>query len=248
MARPSFKTNNLFIVVLLLAALIIVVVSFWSAKMNLGRKAVGSSIVRLTITSPSGASFKPGDTFSVVVNLISTQTKQVRVAGTDISFNPNVFNIESVACNANTFPSVAKATSQGGIINLSCYKPAGAFAQLSANQPVALGTITLKVKDTAPPGTARLAFIRTRIPEAGTSVDISDEGAGLNLTIIGSGLCSLKGSGDANCDDKITISDFMIWRDEFLSGNGRRSDFDGNSVVNVRDFLTWRTGFLRNFR
>lgn len=63
--------------------------------------------------------------------------------------------------------------------------------------------------------------------------------------------CSLKNQGDANCDGKINILDFNLWKNEFLSEleektTKRDSDFNKDNLVTILDFNIWRTGFLIN--
>lgn len=61
-------------------------------------------------------------------------------------------------------------------------------------------------------------------------------------------VCPKKSIGDADCDNKITINDFAIWKDEFISKKGRRSDFDRVGGVTIRDFGIWKVGFLSRLR
>lgn len=241
----SKKSNSLFVLLLLIIALAIVIVSFLSVKLNLGKKATGSGVVRVSVGNVSGRSLAPSGTLAFDVNLTSTQLKQVRVAGVDLSFNANVFSVQSVTCS-NNFPSTAKATSSGNKITLSCFRPAGAAFTLNSNQASILGTVRLQVKSGAPGGTTNISFSRIKIPEAGSSTDISDGGTGISVTISGSGQCSLKSSGDANCDGRIDIKDFYVWRREFLSRSGFSSDFNQSGTVDVRDFMLWRGGFLNS--
>lgn len=238
------KSNNLLILLLLIIALVIVFVSFLNVKVNLNKKASGSGVIRLSINNPRGTSIKSGDTFSIDINLASTWLKQVRVAGADLSFDLNVFSIQSVTCN-NNFPLTAKAVSLGNKISLSCFRPAGAAFALNPNQAAILGTIGLRVKESAPSGNTVISFSRTKIPEAGTSLDISDSGSAITYSVSGGGQCSLKNTGDANCDNRVDIKDFFVWRREFLSGGStKNSDFNQDGFVNVRDFNVWRRGFL----
>lgn len=242
----SKKINSLLILLLLIIALVIVVVSFLNAKVNFSKKAAGNGIVRLTIVNQSGSSLNAGDVLSFSVNLTTTQLKQVRVAGADLNFDPNVFTVVSVTCGSN-FPSTAKATASSNKILLSCFRPAGAAFTLNPNQAEILGTVRLQVKSTAPGGSTSISFSRTKIPEAGNSADISDGGTGISVTISGDGgQCPLKTSGDANCDGRINIGDFNDWRREFLYHTGLSSDFNQNSTVEIRDFTAWRTGFLNS--
>ena len=61
-------------------------------------------------------------------------------------------------------------------------------------------------------------------------------------------LCSKKSKGDADCDGKITIHDFAIWKDEFINKRGRRADFDRIGGVTIIDFAIWKVGFLARFK
>ncbi len=57
--------------------------------------------------------------------------------------------------------------------------------------------------------------------------------------------CALYSKGDANCDGKIDMDDFNIWRDEFLkTSTSKTSDFNNDGVINTDDFNIWRDGFL----
>ncbi|MFA5828526.1 MAG: dockerin type I repeat-containing protein [Candidatus Shapirobacteria bacterium] len=56
--------------------------------------------------------------------------------------------------------------------------------------------------------------------------------------------CSKKGSGDANCDGVVNISDFAIWKTEFMTGGGQKTaDFNKDGKVNIMDFGVWKVGF-----
>jgi len=57
-------------------------------------------------------------------------------------------------------------------------------------------------------------------------------------------LCPKKSWGDADCNGKININDFGIWKDEFINKNGLRADFDGKNGVTIIDFGIWKVGFL----
>lgn len=57
--------------------------------------------------------------------------------------------------------------------------------------------------------------------------------------------CPLKSKGDANCDGKIDILDFNIWREEFTKAlNTTSSDFNNDGRVNTLDFNIWRDNSL----
>lgn len=55
------------------------------------------------------------------------------------------------------------------------------------------------------------------------------------------GQCSTTNRGDANCDGKIDLADFEMWRKESLGIlTTKNADFDGNGTVSLPDFETWR--------
>ncbi len=66
-------------------------------------------------------------------------------------------------------------------------------------------------------------------------------------------ICPLHNSGDANCDGKIDIEDFNVWKADFLStfGSGNNpgdslglADFNNDNKVDTDDFNIWRDGFI----
>ncbi len=63
--------------------------------------------------------------------------------------------------------------------------------------------------------------------------------------------CPLKSQGDADCNSKINIQDFLIWKSEFLTQTPQgeapsfRSNFNNSQGnIDIQDFLVWKTGFL----
>ncbi|MEN9328194.1 MAG: hypothetical protein RI947_1002 [Candidatus Parcubacteria bacterium] len=56
--------------------------------------------------------------------------------------------------------------------------------------------------------------------------------------------CELGASGDANCDGAVDISDFEVFRSEFLHIlQTTNSDFDNDGTITITDFETWRRGY-----
>ena len=57
---------------------------------------------------------------------------------------------------------------------------------------------------------------------------------------------STKSKGDANCDGKIDIKDFYVWKEEFIleSKGETKSDFNNDKQITIEDFSIWRDGFL----
>ncbi|MBP7832710.1 MAG: dockerin type I repeat-containing protein [Candidatus Levybacteria bacterium] len=65
--------------------------------------------------------------------------------------------------------------------------------------------------------------------------------------------CPLKPQGDANCDQKVNIQDFLVWKGEFLTVNNiggspvpsnLKANFNNSATVDIQDFLIWKAGFL----
>ena len=56
--------------------------------------------------------------------------------------------------------------------------------------------------------------------------------------------CARSSQGDADCDGSIGLSDFEIWRREYLGTiSTKTSDFNSSGVVDLSDFNIWRINF-----
>ncbi|MBU1089123.1 right-handed parallel beta-helix repeat-containing protein [Patescibacteria group bacterium] len=60
-----------------------------------------------------------------------------------------------------------------------------------------------------------------------------------------------KDKGNANCDNELNISDFAIWKREYLQyrqvnqfNNNYNSDFDCDQKISISDFAIWKTNYL----
>lgn len=61
------------------------------------------------------------------------------------------------------------------------------------------------------------------------------------------GACSLKQTGDADCDGFIRLADFEVWRREFTANLGSlHADYDVNGRVTLGDFEIWRRSFTQS--
>lgn len=94
---------------------------------------------------------------------------------------------------------------------------------------------------------------------AGTSFDVISPSSALNPTPTSApktttsvtpasvvSACLLKSQGDANCDGKIDIRDFSIWRDEFNGTSAtKKSDFNNDGFFDIEDFSIWSDGFSK---
>ncbi len=50
--------------------------------------------------------------------------------------------------------------------------------------------------------------------------------------------------GDSNDDGSVNLTDFAIWKDEYLNKTGLNSDFDKNGVVDLADYAIWKKAYL----
>ncbi len=50
--------------------------------------------------------------------------------------------------------------------------------------------------------------------------------------------------GDADGNGKVNVTDFAIWKTEYLTKSGTKSDFDKNGRVTIADFAIWKAGYL----
>lgn len=56
--------------------------------------------------------------------------------------------------------------------------------------------------------------------------------------------CSQKSNGDANCDNKIDLADFEVFRKEYLGiSSAKSADFNADGKINLIDFEIWRRSF-----
>ena len=54
--------------------------------------------------------------------------------------------------------------------------------------------------------------------------------------------CPQKPQGDANCDARVNLTDFEIWRKEFHQElDSKKADFNGDGAVDLSDFQIWRS-------
>ncbi len=58
--------------------------------------------------------------------------------------------------------------------------------------------------------------------------------------------CPGRNEGDADCNGAVNLTDFEIWRGEYLGEDStQQSDFDGDGRVTLTDFEIWRGTYLR---
>lgn len=66
-----------------------------------------------------------------------------------------------------------------------------------------------------------------------------------NPTRVNAQSCALHAVGDANCDDAVNMTDFELFRKEFVGTlSTMTADFNSDTSVNTIDFEIWRRGFF----
>ena len=111
--------------------------------------------------------------------------------------------------------------------------------------PTLIPTVTpVKTPTTVPP-TPTKTPTKTPIPTP-TDILISPTSTMVPLTpTVTLAPCPKKSAGDANCDGKVNINDFGIWKMEFIKkGDQKMADFNNDGRVNINDFGIWKIGFL----
>lgn len=59
--------------------------------------------------------------------------------------------------------------------------------------------------------------------------------------------CDLHSTGDATCDGTVDITDFEVFRKEYLGEIATTdADFDGDTTITIADFEIWRRGYFTN--
>ncbi len=136
--------------------------------------------IELSLTPVSGSILDPNSTVNFIVNIknITTSSKEIYVAGVDLSYTPAHFNISpasGVQCSNPNLPNAVKnsADPTGSRIYLTCSRtPGSGRLTIGAGQTAPLGTFIAVV--TASAGTATsFEFKRGVVPNAVTSVDLA---------------------------------------------------------------------------
>jgi len=75
------------------------------------------------------------------------------------------------------------------------------------------------------------------------------EAATITGCMVGAGVrscdsCANRKNGDANCDGKVDMSDFGIWKDEYLKKIMTKADFNCDNKADMTDFGVWKRGYL----
>lgn len=170
-------------VIVLLAITLPLALFLAKNQQEIRKEAAGTGIVKLSLDPEQGTK-NQDESFTVNVQLISTQTASIALADIDLEFDTNVFIVNSIAC-ANPFSSTARAEVENNKIHLTCFQlPGSDPLSLTANQPVSFGSFQMTVKTDAPDGNSPVSFSRTIVPDAVSSGNLADEGTTANYTII----------------------------------------------------------------
>lgn len=61
----------------------------------------------------------------------------------------------------------------------------------------------------------------------------------------GCGSCQNGKEGDADCDGKTDLNDFMRWKEGFIRGGNGKADFNCDGKTDLVDFAVWKRGYLK---
>ena len=77
-------------------------------------------------------------------------------------------------------------------------------------------------------------------------IDIRTGSGATPTPTIGDVFCTQKSQGDADCNGKVDLADFEIFRKEFTGSlSTKTADFNNDGLVNITDFEIWRKTFLK---
>lgn len=113
------KTQLISIFVLVILVLVIpLTLTLTKKRQEIRKKAAGGPVT--VSLSPTNVSKSPSDTFDINVVLTSSETRVIGGAGVVLTFDPNFFTINSVACDPD-FPTKPSTNGvSGNTISLDC--------------------------------------------------------------------------------------------------------------------------------
>lgn len=203
--------------------------------------------------SPVSGTFNTGCNFSVNVNV---DTGGARTDGTDAML---LYDATKLTATSITNGKIYKdypaddINTQTGKVIISGLAPAGS----PFNGKGTLASVNFAVLPTASAGTTQIKFdfdpnnkdktTDSNVVENGTVRDVLDSVVNGSYTI-GTGDCNSQssgnqpGSGDANADGKVDLSDLSVLLSDLnkTSGFKKGSDMNGDGVINTLDFSLMR--------
>lgn len=177
----KFSKNQILILVLLLSLVLLLpfILQLAKQRQEIRKKAAGTGIVKLTL-SPSNVEKRPGDTFTVSVQMTSTQAVQIGAADVKLQFDPNFFDVAVPTCGSTLSSPSGNAVNNNNIY-IGCFVPGGQSLTLQPNTPVTLGSFPITVKDQS--GQTQITFALTAVGEYPNGNDVSDAGTTATYTI-----------------------------------------------------------------
>jgi hypothetical protein len=150
-------------------------------RQEIRKSATSAGLIKfsLQLTDASGQTVfeaLPEAVLHAQIILDNPQGLPLKVAGAEISFDPNILSVGSLKCDPLLPEKLPLSQITPGLIKLTCY-------QKASSSPPVLGSFALTVKKDAQ-GLTSLAFARTRAPQAGTQIDLADAGTPFTLAVI----------------------------------------------------------------
>ncbi|MFA5828525.1 MAG: dockerin type I domain-containing protein [Candidatus Shapirobacteria bacterium] len=171
-------------------------------------------------------------------------TSTPRPAGPTPTRNPNVTPTSApVGCSGGCYGSLANCTTNCGF---TCPKLSAADTKTQCGWDNAVAYRCCSQGTNPAPTNTRAPTTPTRSisPTNTPTGPIPTRGESTPTPTLAP-VCPKKGSGDANCDGVVNISDFGVWKMEFIQSTVQRmADFNGDGRVTIADFGSWKVGFL----
>ena len=196
-----------------------------------------------------------GDVFRVKVSYWSgDQNKKVSAARAVLTFSEGAFKVEAVADEVGIFKRYGGGGNNPNKVELNVLASRPATELLAQGQ---LGEITLKALMPALNGNLQLVASEVvGIDGGGDTISFAAPtvimpvvvGAAPTIKVIS--ICQFcpgeirRAAGDANCDGKVNMLDFEIWRggrfDKLPLSQTRMASFSCGSEIKMEDFDIWR--------
>ncbi len=112
------------------------------------------------------------------------------------------------------------------------------------NNVVLSKSATTTTSDASGVITLNLTTLPAGVTDSG--IKIGDYTANTPTPTVTPAVCPMKSSGDADCNGKVELLDFEIFRKEYLRVvSAITSDFDADGSVTIADFQVWRGGYFK---
>ncbi len=180
MKENRAKLVGSILVSLLIISALPVSLTLVKQRQEIRKRAEGPNKVEIKFSPYSGPT-NPGASFLVEIFLFlpsgdAQQSRTFYVAGGDLKFNPDVFEVSEISCSGNLPLAVRNsADTSTGVISLTCSKPGGQspLTLSSGYTSTPLGSFRVRIKDNTPLGLTSVYFTEAIVPDATTTDNLA---------------------------------------------------------------------------